>query len=827
MSVRSDRHGLFGSSVAINQLPTPAGSDSSRNTSPHSGYRRPYESGDLLDSLSPPNYNMLAYGSASDAFAYTSHQITLDTPNTERTNAFFTSQTPDYKLPTPPRRSLTLSSRASHDSELSDKSAKDSTPPATSRSNTESFFAVPPRTPSPPRSIARPSLNGSSKPSIPLARLFPSRYRRTRDVTEEEGTIDSPLSFSPEPQTFSPTAQPLPPSPPKPYNRPQNVERSTAHIRHETLPPSASQPPPLEGSSYESDDIKITYIRNIGNGAFSNVWLARDDEGSLSHAHNLAQRRPSESVARRRRDRKMHGLKPTRPGASLSFSSHRPSGLALFLSKDDVDSESAIVEQDPAPVSGTPTKGRLVAVKMIPIAACDADDRTRISFVREVEVLRHIAHPNIASYLHSYTTATHHCLVLEYIGGGELFSLVNSDEQFSRITEPWVRRMWGELTLAVGWMHGVGLVHRDIKLENILLTCNPFASSDGLANPEGLTGPLIKLTDFGLARFVDTATPLLTTRCGSEYYSAPEIIMAQPYDGRQTDAWACGVILFALVTRSLPFDADVSRLIRKSMGDLAFPEHDKRDTKRGYMVRIAKGEYKWPDELLPIRQSSGSTVSSRRSSFFSSDEGHTHHQYWPSPTPSTAFSLTQSPPQSASGESPSNWPSQFASASRAMEPRVSSGGWSNYSDTSSHHVPEPTHSDSAVSPVSPTALSGPEAQILALITPGVKRIVGRLLVRDPRKRAKLIDLWTDEWMQGPGAPLPPPEAQLGDETPMTEEPCLSSLDGHTSEHDDGGQWVPIFHSHHRSASGRLILEEGGSIPPVASQEIGPDPSYGL
>ena len=56
--------------------------------------------------------------------------------------------------------------------------------------------------------------------------------------------------------------------------------------------------------------------------------------------------------------------------------------------------------------------------------------------------------------------------MLEYVAGGELFELVNSDSRFAHVTEAAIRRMWGELCLAVGWMHGVGLVHRDIKLES-------------------------------------------------------------------------------------------------------------------------------------------------------------------------------------------------------------------------------------------------------------------------------------------------------------------------------------------------------------------------
>lgn len=67
---------------------------------------------------------------------------------------------------------------------------------------------------------------------------------------------------------------------------------------------------------------------------------------------------------------------------------------------------------------------------------------------------------------------------------------------------------------------------------------------------------VVTLTDLGLSRRIPEApeSPLLTTRCGSEDYAAPEILMGQPYDGRQTDAWALGVLLYALMEGRLPFD---------------------------------------------------------------------------------------------------------------------------------------------------------------------------------------------------------------------------------------------------------------------------------
>jgi tRNA (cytidine32/guanosine34-2'-O)-methyltransferase len=123
---------------------------------------------------------------------------------------------------------------------------------------------------------------------------------------------------------------------------------------------------------------------------------------------------------------------------------------------------------------------------------------------------------------------------------------------------------------------------------DIMFTVNPFAlvdKSDPTAKIpiDKLPTPLVKLTDFGLARFIDPTSPMLQTRCGSESFTAPEIIMGNPYDGRDTDSWAVGVILFALVTGELPFDRVTSATA-----------HDEEAQRRKRIMAIAKGDYKWP-----------------------------------------------------------------------------------------------------------------------------------------------------------------------------------------------------------------------------------------
>ncbi len=138
-----------------------------------------------------------------------------------------------------------------------------------------------------------------------------------------------------------------------------------------------------------------------------------------------------------------------------------------------------------------------------------------------------------------------------------------------------------------------------LLLPDILFTVNPFLpeyqDANGSIDVDKLPTPLIKLSDFGLSRFIDPDHPLLRTRCGSESFAAPEIIMGQAYDGRNTDSWAVGVILFALVAGELPFDDSV----------WGTPAMEGESTRRKRMMRIARGHYEWPanvDASLEVRE---------------------------------------------------------------------------------------------------------------------------------------------------------------------------------------------------------------------------------
>jgi len=131
---------------------------------------------------------------------------------------------------------------------------------------------------------------------------------------------------------------------------------------------------------------------------------------------------------------------------------------------------------------------------------------------------------------------------------------------------------------AVQYLHERHIVHRDLKLENVLVNLRLdelSRSQDWSKYPNSV----ITLTDLGLSRRV-ADDEKLTTRCGSDDYAAPEVIMGQPYDGRATDAWSLGVLLYALLESRLPFDPNPG-----------MSEGQKQRSRTSH--RIARVEWRW------------------------------------------------------------------------------------------------------------------------------------------------------------------------------------------------------------------------------------------
>lgn len=205
--------------------------------------------------------------------------------------------------------------------------------------------------------------------------------------------------------------------------------------------------------------------------------------------------------------------------------------------------------------------GSRVALKLLPkisATAPSAPSSQHHNAHNEEHLLPTLSHPNIVRLLSTFSTPTHDILVLEYCPNGELYDLITKHP--NQLNLHTIRRIFREIVSAVAYLHAHNIVHRDLKLENIVLDSSNTA----------------KLTDLNLATVINPSQPLLKTPCGSQEYAAPEIVQAQPYDGRKTDVWALGVILFALLTGELPFTV----------------RYGERPNK--VLHRIARGDYRWP-----------------------------------------------------------------------------------------------------------------------------------------------------------------------------------------------------------------------------------------
>lgn len=137
-------------------------------------------------------------------------------------------------------------------------------------------------------------------------------------------------------------------------------------------------------------------------------------------------------------------------------------------------------------------------------------------------------------------------MVMSYCAGGDILDLAKQN-----LIPDWlIQRIFAELVHAVKYLHDNLIIHRDLKLENVLLK---FPLNQIILMRDKIDTAIIELGDFGLSKKIKP-DELCTTRCGSEDYVSPEILMGLPYDGRLCDTWALGVLLYALLEDRFPFD---------------------------------------------------------------------------------------------------------------------------------------------------------------------------------------------------------------------------------------------------------------------------------
>ena len=186
------------------------------------------------------------------------------------------------------------------------------------------------------------------------------------------------------------------------------------------------------------------------------------------------------------------------------------------------------------------------------------EDKRRVQ--TEIEILQKMSHINVIKAKKILKDSENIYIMMEYCEKGELFHYIEKEICLSNDE---AACYFYQLINGLEYIHQKGIVHRDLKLENILLSKTN----------------LLKIIDFGLSSYYDS-NKLLSTPCGSLCYASPELLSGQKYDGILIDIWSVGVILYAMLCGYLPFDDENHGMLYKRIinTELDIPEHLEEDS---------------------------------------------------------------------------------------------------------------------------------------------------------------------------------------------------------------------------------------------------------
>lgn len=264
-----------------------------------------------------------------------------------------------------------------------------------------------------------------------------------------------------------------------------------AHGASEATASSAPTKPSRSRTTIPTQSGKWILGKTIGEGSMGKVKLARKEDGS-------------EQVC--------HPIRPAPLAASYQVTNQRHHGQ--------------------------------VACKIIPRGSTDnhqsradkerADQSKEIRTAREAAIVTLLSHPHICGLRDVVRTNYHWYMLFEYVNGGQMLDYIISH---GKLKEKQARKFSRQIASALDYCHRNSIVHRDLKIENILIS---------------KTGD-IKIIDFGLSNLFSPRGHLKTF-CGSLYFAAPELLQARAYTGPEVDVWSFGIVLYVLVCGKVPFD---------------------------------------------------------------------------------------------------------------------------------------------------------------------------------------------------------------------------------------------------------------------------------
>ena len=179
--------------------------------------------------------------------------------------------------------------------------------------------------------------------------------------------------------------------------------------------------------------------------------------------------------------------------------------------------------------------GRIVAIKSFNKKNL-INESSKNKILYETNLMRGLCHPSVTKILETFECENYMLIIMEYISGGNLQNFVKKRR---KLCEKTAKILFRQIIQGIRYIHSKGIVHRDIKLENILLDLNN----------------IIKICDFGVGKLIKPNT-ILKDQCGTPVYMAPEILRGNGYKGFPVDIWSAGVALYIMLSGTLPFNKD-------------------------------------------------------------------------------------------------------------------------------------------------------------------------------------------------------------------------------------------------------------------------------
>ena len=179
--------------------------------------------------------------------------------------------------------------------------------------------------------------------------------------------------------------------------------------------------------------------------------------------------------------------------------------------------------------------GRIVAIKSFNKSKF-SDEKYRNKIINEIKLMKNLKHFSVVKLLDVIENEKYILLIMENILGGDLLTFI---KKRNKLQEKIAKFLIKQLLQAIKYIHSKNIVHRDIKLDNILIDLNNN----------------IKLCDFGVGKYVEGENEMLFDQCGTPAYIAPEVLSGEGYSGFPVDLWSCGVVLYSLLMGNVPFKA--------------------------------------------------------------------------------------------------------------------------------------------------------------------------------------------------------------------------------------------------------------------------------